>query len=264
MRLKWRLSRGQWDTVFGAVQATCVLLGTVLAVYGIFFTSLPERILREMRADIAEANEQLIDLRRERRAVEAELGALHRRLSDTQGLLDEKSQQLAEVESQRSTLIAQLRTITRERQQYFTNTYQLVVQDFLRYIRSSIYDLRQTTLMTREYPLYRAWLSEGEQLLSELQDKRIGRGSERAIKDWYDWVQREPEVWRYSHLYEDAITFTVDQPFEEMVPTEITRYSGYLRRLEVSLTTEAPNTGYAVITSALGFPRLSGRFSYAA
>src|SRR3989442_6365570 len=99
--MRWlpKLSHDQWNTLFSGIQAVCVVLGTVLALYGIFFTSLPEKIVTQLRTDISDAKEQLVDLRKERRTLEAELEALRGKLSEAQAQVEAKTRELSLLEA---------------------------------------------------------------------------------------------------------------------------------------------------------------------
>ena len=83
------------------VSATTQVVLVGLAFYGLFFTSLPEQIVRQLRIDVADAKEELTDLRLERRQALGDLAYLEREqnasriaLSDARFRLDEMSRQL--------------------------------------------------------------------------------------------------------------------------------------------------------------------------
>src|SRR5216683_3351657 len=55
-----------WRTVLQGIQAASALAVACLAIYGLFFTSIPETLIRQFRSDIADAKEELVGLRSER------------------------------------------------------------------------------------------------------------------------------------------------------------------------------------------------------
>lgn len=105
-----------------------MVIGTILALYGIFFMSLPETIIKQLRVDIAATNEELIDLRGQRREMERQLEVHQKQLGVAKTELDVKEKALSNLEGKRTVLSAQLQSMAREREKYFGNIYGLVVK----------------------------------------------------------------------------------------------------------------------------------------
>ena len=55
------------------VSAAAAISIACLAYWGAFFTDIPETLIRQLRADISAANEEAVDLRRERRLLQEEV-----------------------------------------------------------------------------------------------------------------------------------------------------------------------------------------------
>jgi len=53
-----------WNAAFNGVQAIATAAIAAIAIWGIFFTDLPNVLIRQLRADVTEAREQLIEIRR--------------------------------------------------------------------------------------------------------------------------------------------------------------------------------------------------------
>lgn len=203
--MKWlpKLKIEHWSTIFSGVQAVCMVVGTVLALYGIFFTSLPETIVKQLRVDIAATNEELIDLRRQRREIEQQLEASQKRLVEARLELDAKGKVLSDLESKRTALSAKVESIAREREKYFGNTYATVVSDFIRTLRIHLRNVREGALKAREYPQVRAWLAEGRKLFSEQDQPGTTETHGKPVEAWFSWLERMPTIWERSYLVEN-------------------------------------------------------------
>lgn len=245
---------GNWDTIFSGVQAVCMVVGTILALYGIFFTSLPETIIKQLRVDIAATNEELIDLRRQRREIEQQLDMSQKRLGGAQVELDAKGKALSDLESKRTALSAQVQSIAREREKYFSNTYATVVSDLIRTRRFHLSSLREGALQAREYPQVRSWLAEGRGLFSEHDQPGTAEAHHKLIKARYSWLEREPTIWSRSHLLENLNRGTpgIDFLVYERQAQEFER--------AVSKAGEQPMTGHWMVQRSLteaGLQRLT-------
>jgi hypothetical protein len=69
----WRWGLEQWRLLFTAFQALGGLTIATLAIWGVFFTNFPETVVRQLRADVADAREELSGLRGERNRLLAQL-----------------------------------------------------------------------------------------------------------------------------------------------------------------------------------------------
>lgn len=67
----------EWRLFFNGFQALGAVAIAALAIYGVFFTSIPETIVRQLRADVADAREELSGLRAERNRLVANLDSLN-------------------------------------------------------------------------------------------------------------------------------------------------------------------------------------------
>lgn len=220
-----------------------MVVGTVLALYGIFFTSIPETIIKQLRVDIAATNEELIDLRRQRREIEQQLDMSQKRLGGAQVELDAKGKVLSDLESKRTALSAQVQSIAREREKYFGNTYATVVNDFIVALRVHLSSLRKSALKAREYPQFKAWLAEGRGLFSEHDQPGTADARRRLIEARDSWLDREPTIWRNSHLLEYLNRGTPGIDFHKRQAQEFER--------AVSKAGEQPMTGHWMIQRSL-------------
>lgn len=84
---KWNVE--EWRLFFNGFQALGAVAVASLAIYGVFFTSIPETIVRQLRADAADAREELVGLRAERNRLTASLDVLNSKFSEA----SEKSKQ---------------------------------------------------------------------------------------------------------------------------------------------------------------------------
>jgi len=259
--MKWlpRLKTEQWNSIFSGIQAVCVLAGTILALYGVFFTNLPETIIKQMRADIAATNEELVDLRQQRREIERQLEISQKRLGGAKAELHAKGNALSDLESKRTALSAQVQSIAREREKYFSNTYGTVVRDLIKAIRFHLKRLQEDAMNAREYPQVRVWLAEGRGLFSGRDQRKTTEPDLNLVVAWWSWRLREPEVWKQSHVWEDATRenatlrlpkkdLTEDKPY-----LDFPVYERQAQEFERALSAEgeSPVTGHSLVQHAL-------------
>lgn len=96
-----------------------------LAVYGIFFTSLPEQLRRQYQADIADAREQLTELRQERSKLSDQIAAAKDEVQQLQaqqiGLKNQISsvtEQLTAIQDQKAQLEKEILALQKQRKLY--------------------------------------------------------------------------------------------------------------------------------------------------
>jgi hypothetical protein len=125
----WRWKLEEWRLLFTGFQALGGVTLASLAIYGVFFTAIPETIVRQLRADVADAKEELSGVRAERnrqllqldklnseyhealtrgKEAEAKLDAANTALSATSRSLVEAQTTLSDERSRISSLRAEL------------------------------------------------------------------------------------------------------------------------------------------------------------
>jgi len=255
--------------IFSGTQAVCVVVATGLAIYGLFWTSLPESIIRQMRGDIAAAKEEIVDLRQQRREIDQQLEMTQKKLDDVRGELEAKASAVAGLEATRRALALQIESISGERQKYFANTFGVVVRDLVDGLRRGFSVLRKTALKAREYPEFKVWVAVGHERFPT-----AGGEWDRGRMDlWLGWYQQQPQIWAASDVGEDLerelakamdlvrLGFSKDAP----TPARLIDLSVYDRRIqefEHEITSGAAQsiTAPAVIEFALreaGLERLT-------
>ena len=258
MKSFFKLSSDQWNTFFSGIQALCVVVGTLLALYGIFFTTLPEKIVAQLRTDVSDAREQLVDLRKERRTLEADLNNLQGKLTEAQAQVEAKTRELTILEDKSASLSGQMRKILGERGKYFGSIYQFVLEDFVRSIRARIYDLRQSALQARELVKYKTWLEDGRHAFGPADQRPGARASMKAIDQWAAWRKNEPEIWLYTHLDQEWRSRILDQEHNNSLQTDLEEHQRYLDDFEraVSGPGSAATIGSSVIDGAISAAHL--------
>ncbi len=203
-------ARIDWSMLFGGVQAACALVITIIAVWGVFFTDLPEVLIRQLRSDVATAQEELIDVRQQQRAAEdryqvssRQLEVMEKQLSASEAELREGRAGVEKLQAQRAALESELRTVQEARAVYFRQTYGAVVATLFSSLRSELEKARFEAAKAQQYAAYAKWIVEGERLASLLAEE------DQAAKDtevpceraqdsrWQAWTQELPSAWSY-------------------------------------------------------------------
>jgi hypothetical protein len=68
--------------VFGAAQAISALVLMLLALWAVFFTSLPEVLISQLRSEITEAKSEIVELRDQKSSIQQEFATASRELTD--------------------------------------------------------------------------------------------------------------------------------------------------------------------------------------
>lgn len=241
----------RWKVIFSGIQAVCVAIGTLLALYGVFFTRLPETIIRQLRSDITNAKEELIDLRRQRRETERQFELSQTGLSKTKVELEQKTKAITDLELKRAELDAQLRSLSHERRKYFSNTYNIVVGDFVQTLHSRLDDLRRDALKAREFPQFKTWLSEGRELLLEQQKEQIEVAVEE--RDEVKLIEKSQNISQQQGL-EQGINDSkkIDQRINEIKKRDIEAKDKFEQRMkELTLTEKKAKERYEIARNKL-------------
>lgn len=209
--------------LFGGVQAACALVITIIAVWGVFFTDLPEILIRQLRSDVATAQEELIGVRQQQRAAEdryqvsrRQLELMEKQLSASEVELREGRAGVEKLQAQRAVLESELRTVQEARMVYFRQTYGSVVATLFSSLRSELEKARFEAAKAQQYAAYAKWIVEGERLGSlfaeedqaakdtEVPRERYQR--ERAQESrWDAWTQELPSAWFYVYRFTGAL-----------------------------------------------------------
>lgn len=103
-----------WTFLFDATRAVSAAIVGALAIYGVFFTDLPEIIIRQLRADVADAREELVSLRQDRNRANEDLIKLRQDAVQATAQRDAATHQLVQAESRANETRDELVRLTGE------------------------------------------------------------------------------------------------------------------------------------------------------
>lgn len=185
------LKNGQ--PLYEAVQALCALIVTALAIWGMFFTNIPDQLIGQLRSDIIDAREELIDVRRSRRAaldstlaVAHELVQVRAQLATVYSLLEESTDTLQRLQHEKASL-------QQERLQYFNNTREVVLEAIKRRMAHQLSIFLTEAQLVHQRRKYIDWIKDGERLVESYSSGDVP--PDLAAK----WRKSVPPDWE-SHL----------------------------------------------------------------
>ena len=175
-----------------------------LAIYGVFFTDLPERLVTQLRSEIAEAKSESTELRLRNRSLVAEGNELAAENSVIQTEVDLRKQELKNLSAMKKSLEHELERIRNERTSYFNETARVILKIFFTELSNRLSELEIRAVRARDIP-------DAEKLLQYDQETTsIGF-----------WLQQIPKSWRVWPFY-----LGLDREMIENFKKEITLSSG--------------------------------------
>jgi len=154
------------------INTLCAILITGLAVFGAFFTNIPEELAKQYSSEVANLNEQLILLHKEK----AELSD---RVADSKNHVEE-------ISKEREHLNSELQTLTETKEllksnskillvniSHYTNqTRSIVVANYLLNIKNSLHDLQRQVNDAGSYLPIQAYKIKAEKIEAEIEKLR--------------------------------------------------------------------------------------------
>ena len=190
--------RSYIETICSALSGvgTAILAG--IALWGVFFTTIPEILIRQLRADISDTQEQLTDLRQERRKLVTDNKAAKSELFTTTQERNKLVEQLNVLRQEKKQSEEELANVRMERKAYFQNVVRSVLSTFFASIRGDMDKLQQIVFLAKEYDAMRAWIRKGDQLDKEKPDA--------ITREWWtkfsEWQSEMPPHWSGDVLLE--------------------------------------------------------------
>ncbi|MBI4184890.1 MAG: hypothetical protein HY521_12935 [Proteobacteria bacterium] len=244
------------DLIFQGVSATAALTIASLAVWGAFFTDIPEALIRQLRTDVSDAKEEVVDLRRERRLLEEQVAKTRDRLEYLRTEASNAAKARAELEKRLNDIHEKLAsaqrdfaTIKEERRAYLDQVTRIVVDGFIAEVERQLSALVANANMARQLPDFRVWVAEKtkyENLLSDAKKKRDFRGAYELIDRRLESI---PEAWKSS------LTLYHLTRLEKDADSDLKYLKNYENRLTIRAGSQAL-TGNDVIDRRLREARL--------
>ena len=144
-----------WDKIATGSQVVAALSTAAvagLAIYGIFFTDLPERLVAQLRSEITEAKFELTELQRTNRSLVTESRELVARNSAIQAEVDLREQELKRLSTTKKSLEHELEKIQEERASYFNETARVVIRTFFTDLSNTLSELEVRAAQARDIP----------------------------------------------------------------------------------------------------------------
>ncbi len=174
------------DTVFNGIAAVSTLAVACMAAWALIFTSLPDALVRQLQTDIADAREEVVDLRQERRQLRDEVSGMRARLEELQVEVHQTeaerqaiSDELANLKAQADAAMLDLASIEQDRRTYLDQLMAIVVDDIIENLRRNLDAQRTRIQQLASLPADLDWLERAasyEELILEA----------RSQEDWQE------------------------------------------------------------------------------
>ena len=112
------------------IAALSALAVAVIAIWGVFFTDLPETLFRQLRSDIAEQNETLVSLHQRRRALEQQLSDARVGVQTAEEKRKQIQEEVDALSREKANLEQRVTALSRERQSYYKNVRKVALDRF--------------------------------------------------------------------------------------------------------------------------------------
>tara|TARA_E500000318_G_scaffold69429_1_gene64291 strand:+ start:994 stop:1986 length:993 start_codon:yes stop_codon:yes gene_type:complete len=202
------------NLVFTGVSSVAALSLAFLAYYVAFFTNLPEVIINQLRVEVSETREQVIDLTRERRGLLLEIESARKELmhiraqlegknievSSSASQLEKNKKELINITSEVREVRGDLENIREAKNVYLNNSIKLVSNNLLSIFREKLTEAKRNAEKTRDLGLVKDWLQQQDRIKSEIEDAR-NRGEYENVFSLIDANHDAlPDSWSFTFL----------------------------------------------------------------
>lgn len=179
------------NLIFTGISSASALSVTILAIWGAFFTSLPEKLISEYNTEIRSIKEELTVLRHEKHESlkdNAKLYTSNIKLETTNSALRAT---LNELKNEYSTLQTEV-TNFKDKESFRLNyQYRLLATNYLGIIRNKLKTRKRDALYLSNFQKIKDWLAiEPESYIIEKKDNAII--THDNYKEWSEWRKRQP------------------------------------------------------------------------
>tara|TARA_E500000318_G_scaffold56331_1_gene52413 strand:+ start:264 stop:1343 length:1080 start_codon:yes stop_codon:yes gene_type:complete len=196
--------------IFSAIASIATLSLAALAFYGAFFTDLPEAIITQLRLEVTETREQVIDLTRERRNLISEIDKARGELLDVRDNLTARERELQfaandlnrkkiEIEEQGEKLNKLKEGIIRineAREVYLNSAYEVVFSNLSKKIREKLLNKLADAEKLRNIKPMRDWFGRQEVVSAEIKSAKEVNDIEKMGKLIKKNIDSIPKSWR--------------------------------------------------------------------
>lgn len=186
------------ELTFSAVQTLVSTATLGLAVWAIFFTTLPQTLEMQLRTEVVDAKEEAINIRRTNSALLDDQAALKSTNRDLQVAATQLGEQVRALEMQRTALDAAISRLRDERAMYAGETSGTVAAQIAAFATYELDTFVAIATICARYDEYREWLN-GRRRLREI-DAEIDSLPEDDRYDGYLRFAEEQERLLRNHL----------------------------------------------------------------
>lgn len=200
--------------IFSAIASIATLSLAALAFYGAFFTNLPEVIITQLRLEVTETREQVIDLTRERRNLISEIDEARRELFDVkddlavrerefQLAVDDLNRKKIEIDEQEERLNKikeSILKIKEAKEVYLNNASEVVFSNFSTKINDKLLSNLDDAKKLRDIQSMKDWIRRQELLKNEIRVEKENKNFEKMFKLIEENIDSVPKSWRKSLL----------------------------------------------------------------
>ncbi len=186
-----RINKEQLNLIFTGTSSISALIITLLTLWAVFFTSLPEKMLSEFRTDIKNTKEELIELRQEKREIKKQN---HDVLADNyklESINSSLAKSLQELKNEYSTLQSEVRNYKNKEFFRLDYQYRILATNFLSKVRNILSGNYANSLYLSNLKEIDKWLASEPQLegFEKIGDKYIFFSNR---KEWDEWHSKKP------------------------------------------------------------------------
>lgn len=199
------------SALLSALSNLATVSAVALAFWAFFFTSVPDDVARQFRSEISDLNEQLVDMRQERRDLatkvdetRSELGAAEASkisaddaLEHTRSALSKAQADLQSTQNELDSARATLEATKAERRKYLSDLTTIRWASAFAEVQASrdgLAGAMQDAGQAESIGKYRRWLEEGNAIWKT-------RGQAGFDKAYMDWSRRVPQFWIMWELF---------------------------------------------------------------
>ena len=185
------MNKEQLNLFFSGISSTSALIVTLLALWGVFFTSLPEKIMSEFRTDIKNTKEELIELRQEKRLIQKQNNKVLADNYRLEGINTSLNESLLDLKNERSTLQSEIKNYKEKESFSFSYQYNRLATNYLGEIRKELAKSKDNALYLSVFNQTKVWLaSEPEQFTIKKEGSEIIYITK--YQEWEEWSKKQP------------------------------------------------------------------------
>ncbi len=190
------------NLLFSGISAMSALVVTSIAIWGIFFTSLPEKIISGLKTEVTDAKEELIDLRIEKRSIAEHNKKMASELAKTRQEYFSKIDSLENLKNEHNFLREKINNLKDEESYRINFQYNDLALNFLTKVKSALQSEKRDALYLSNLNDVFNWI-ESKQPLEYVEKE----GSKIVFVDnrekWEEWRSNEPTYMPRKHFQID-------------------------------------------------------------